>query len=656
MYAPQPVVAAPAQSGGATLDDIFGLTPTAAAVNPTPAPVSHPTPANMGSTPGAYTMPTATTGFSTTSTTPTAPGYSIPNGYSMPPSTVTNPTVPASMGVPSPAGTGGMATTGVFASTTPLVGLPAPTAGGAGTPGFNMHASAGIAPAPTNYSTPTTAGYPTAGATGLSMPASATPATTTATNYSMPASTTPAPVTAATNYSMPASTTPATATATNYSMPASTTPLSHGAGLAPDVHNSTGTMPLATPGINTTATPSGLSMGIAGMPGATATGGSGLTSGLGVPSVGAGSTGLGMGTALGTYNGDHSGAGVGMGAAGVSMGTGGYGALKDNAQQSEIAQLKQEMMRVKDELQKSRQGGYSEPPKPTQPAMHNPNVWACRTCTLENALSSSSCSACETPRPADVQPVAAPATGPRTGFDTWVCQKCSHAGNTGYACQLCSNPKNRPPSPRYAPPAPAPQPARQEEPAVGPNEWQCEACTFVSKKSSSVCEMCGMGKPAKVVEREALLAVPDGWECGQCTLANEESSSRCSACGSSAPSHILQQTQQRQGGYPGASAGTSAPVSNGSFGRGLLPSVLGGSGGAANAGYGSGGIQWQEDSSALTCNNCSAAFSLILRKHHCRACGFVFCYKCSSHTISLRNSKQPERVCDACFSDKVSPE
>ncbi|XP_023942586.2 hepatocyte growth factor-regulated tyrosine kinase substrate isoform X2 [Bicyclus anynana] len=55
------------------------------------------------------------------------------------------------------------------------------------------------------------------------------------------------------------------------------------------------------------------------------------------------------------------------------------------------------------------------------------------------------------------------------------------------------------------------------------------------------------------------------------------------------------------------------------------------------------------------CHRCRVAFTLMVRKHHCRACGQVFCQQCSSKTSTLPKFgiEKEVRVCDACF-DKVS--
>lgn len=36
-----------------------------------------------------------------------------------------------------------------------------------------------------------------------------------------------------------------------------------------------------------------------------------------------------------------------------------------------------------------------------------------------------------------------------------------------------------------------------------------------------------------------------------------------------------------------------------------------------------------------TCHRCRVAFSIVQRKHHCRACGQVFCSACTSKATSL---------------------
>uniref|UniRef100_A0A0N5AQC4 Hepatocyte growth factor-regulated tyrosine kinase substrate n=1 Tax=Syphacia muris TaxID=451379 RepID=A0A0N5AQC4_9BILA len=51
------------------------------------------------------------------------------------------------------------------------------------------------------------------------------------------------------------------------------------------------------------------------------------------------------------------------------------------------------------------------------------------------------------------------------------------------------------------------------------------------------------------------------------------------------------------------------------------------------------------------CFRCRTAFGLITRKHHCRACGQVFCDKCSSNQSYLPRYgiEREVRVCDGCY-------
>jgi len=60
---------------------------------------------------------------------------------------------------------------------------------------------------------------------------------------------------------------------------------------------------------------------------------------------------------------------------------------------------------------------------------------------------------------------------------------------------------------------------------------------------------------------------------------------------------------------------------------------------------------WMEDSAAKACCNCDTPFSFLTRKHHCRACGFIFCANCTSKRIDGTDFGHASqvRVCDECF-------
>jgi hypothetical protein len=79
---------------------------------------------------------------------------------------------------------------------------------------------------------------------------------------------------------------------------------------------------------------------------------------------------------------------------------------------------------------------------------------------------------------------------------------------------------------------------------------------------------------------------------------------------------------------------------------------------------------WIDDNTVNGCYTCKRKFSFILRKHHCRYCGNIFCGYCSSKTTVIPNfikdkpdsndtwnithylvslKDQEERVCDKCY-------
>ncbi|UIZ20905.1 hypothetical protein KXD40_001420 [Peronospora effusa] len=60
---------------------------------------------------------------------------------------------------------------------------------------------------------------------------------------------------------------------------------------------------------------------------------------------------------------------------------------------------------------------------------------------------------------------------------------------------------------------------------------------------------------------------------------------------------------------------------------------------------------WMPDHLCKVCYDCSAAFSLFRRRHHCRLCGQIFCHECSKHFIDGTPHRFPGivRVCRFCF-------
>ena len=59
---------------------------------------------------------------------------------------------------------------------------------------------------------------------------------------------------------------------------------------------------------------------------------------------------------------------------------------------------------------------------------------------------------------------------------------------------------------------------------------------------------------------------------------------------------------------------------------------------------------WVPDHQVTMCQACSCSFTLVIRRHHCRACGGVVCYQCSDNKAPLRYRQfQQARVCQACY-------
>lgn len=59
---------------------------------------------------------------------------------------------------------------------------------------------------------------------------------------------------------------------------------------------------------------------------------------------------------------------------------------------------------------------------------------------------------------------------------------------------------------------------------------------------------------------------------------------------------------------------------------------------------------WQPDSAVSKCNYCNKGFTLLVRKHHCRNCGLIYCGDCTAHRVSLpdKGHKEAVRVCTKC--------
>ncbi|XP_054468280.1 zinc finger FYVE domain-containing protein 16 isoform X2 [Anoplopoma fimbria] len=58
---------------------------------------------------------------------------------------------------------------------------------------------------------------------------------------------------------------------------------------------------------------------------------------------------------------------------------------------------------------------------------------------------------------------------------------------------------------------------------------------------------------------------------------------------------------------------------------------------------------WMPDSEAPNCMNCYQRFTFTKRRHHCRACGKVYCAVCCNRKCKLKYLEKEARVCVVCF-------
>eukprot|EP00743_Colponemidia_sp_Colp-15_P005551 GILK01005972.1.p1 GENE.GILK01005972.1~~GILK01005972.1.p1 ORF type:complete len:1483 (+),score=292.66 GILK01005972.1:72-4451(+) len=63
--------------------------------------------------------------------------------------------------------------------------------------------------------------------------------------------------------------------------------------------------------------------------------------------------------------------------------------------------------------------------------------------------------------------------------------------------------------------------------------------------------------------------------------------------------------------------------------------------------------EWVQNKEVKACPQCQQKFTLSLRRHHCRKCGNIFCYVCSSERVMLPGFQAEERICDSCFGEIV---
>jgi hypothetical protein len=62
---------------------------------------------------------------------------------------------------------------------------------------------------------------------------------------------------------------------------------------------------------------------------------------------------------------------------------------------------------------------------------------------------------------------------------------------------------------------------------------------------------------------------------------------------------------------------------------------------------------WVDDSKCKACYECETPFSMLVRRHHCRVCGRIFCANCTVTSAPSAKSEAPpgqswQRICNYC--------
>ena len=64
--------------------------------------------------------------------------------------------------------------------------------------------------------------------------------------------------------------------------------------------------------------------------------------------------------------------------------------------------------------------------------------------------------------------------------------------------------------------------------------------------------------------------------------------------------------------------------------------------------------KWVNSNLVLSCQTCMSVFGLFNRKHHCRACGGVFCCNCCAKTIEIPQKLIQKPLEDDTYKQKIS--
>lgn len=61
--------------------------------------------------------------------------------------------------------------------------------------------------------------------------------------------------------------------------------------------------------------------------------------------------------------------------------------------------------------------------------------------------------------------------------------------------------------------------------------------------------------------------------------------------------------------------------------------------------------RWMKDSDSESCLDCKRDFTVFKRRHHCRQCGKLFCYRCTQFRANFEGNEKSSRVCRNCYNN-----
>ena len=337
-------------------------------------------------------------------------------------------------------------------------------------------------------------------------------------------------------------------------------------------------------------------------------------------------------------------------------------------------------------------------------------TWGCTVCTFRNKLGVVKCEMCDTmrpgyavapatPLPASTTPAAPPL--PRAGVTAWQCGMCL-APNDASAerCKVCYAYRS---SGTPVPTATATAGSGVVSNTPFTTRWRCSVCGEVNAPSSAHCKIChGFQRNGTPVVEEGDNAgraprrssnnngggggdppLPPTWACSVCTFENPTSVAICTACESGQrPRHLAPKRDKEKGHGSSSGANKSKekekkegklaekqwPCPTCTFENPMGRKKCDMCGAKRPEKYADDAdtaearadarieaqddeeeIEWQDDNSVTECNNCHTTFTFLIRRHHCRLCGYVFCASCSSYVMSLKEGSFPQRVCVNCY-------